>query len=146
MEDHTVTVLRIGEDLPATRSVQRIPVSSTHISFKAAVTARAVIARLTQGPQRIVPAMTAIAKTGQNDLPNTSTVCDSNGCDRNVRDGRVMVLFCPLRLNFAVQCISRKELSQPRHSNLPGRRSARQWWGTRNPPNLPAILSRIVTM
>jgi hypothetical protein len=87
VEDHAMEVLRVGQDTPGDRSSGwRV----AHSSLRAKVTAIAVIAKLTQGPQSIAPAITVMAKRGQNDLPNTCPVCD-----RNVCDGRVMVRSCP---------------------------------------------------
>jgi hypothetical protein len=51
-----------------------------HHNLKAAFTATMVIARLTHGPHNIVPAITANAKSGQNDLPSKSPVSDRNPC------------------------------------------------------------------
>src|SRR5277367_974596 len=90
VKDHAMEVLRVGQDAPPDRSSRSSGWRVAHNSLKARVTASAVIAKLTQGPQSIAPAITVMAKRGQNDLPNTCPVCD-----RNVCDGRVMVRSCP---------------------------------------------------
>jgi hypothetical protein len=43
-----------------------------------------VTARLTHGPQRITPAIIAIARRGKNDLPKSSRVCDRDLCARRI--------------------------------------------------------------
>jgi hypothetical protein len=114
MEDHAVPVLGVGENAPTAEREAPAAFSPIHSNLKATVIARTVIAKLTQGPQSITPAMTAIAKRGQNDLPNTSRVCD-----RNLRGRRLRVRSFPSRFRFAVQGISgRKELPAPRDWDL----------------------------
>jgi hypothetical protein len=121
MEDQAVPVLRIGENAPAANRGQGISLISAQSNLKAAVTVRTVIARLTQGPQSIAPAMTAIANRGQNDLANISAVCDRKLCG-----GRVMPRSFLFKLSFAVQCMNgRKDGQRPgawicRASNLRG--------------------------
>lgn len=92
-------VLGVGENTPAAKHCRGIALLSVHNSLKAAVTASTVIAKLTHGPQRIAPAMTTIAKSGQNDLPKARPACDRNVCGR-----RLMLRSCPLRfaLSFNV--------------------------------------------
>ena len=91
MEDHAVAVLGIGENAPSAERGCRIALILAHNNLKAAVTASAVMAKLTQGPQSITLAITTIAKSGQNDLPNTRAASEKNAGDDNVRDRRVMV-------------------------------------------------------
>lgn len=81
MKGYAVPVLGIGENAPTARRSRGVALISGHINLKAAATAATVIAKLTQGPQSIAPAMTTIAKRGQNDLPKASPVCDRNVCD-----------------------------------------------------------------
>jgi hypothetical protein len=64
----------------------------SHKNLKAAATVTTVIPKLTQGPQSIAPAITAIANNGQKDLPSTSPVRD-----KNVRFGRVIGTLSSLK-------------------------------------------------
>jgi hypothetical protein len=61
------------------------------------------MAKLTHGPQSIAPAITTIAKNGQNDLPSTSPVRNKNECKKNVCAGPVMVRSVRLRFSLVVQ-------------------------------------------
>lgn len=97
MEGHTVPVLGMGENAPTVHRRKGIGRISTHKNLNAADIARTVTAKLTQGPQSIVPAMITIAKSGKNDLPKTSRVCDKNACDR-----RLMLRSFPLRFSYAM--------------------------------------------
>src|ERR1700735_266183 len=95
VKGHAVPVLGMGENTPGAEHCRAIALLSVHNSLKAAVTANTVIAKLTHGPQRIAPAMTTIAKSGQNDLPKASPARD-----RNVPGRRLMLRSCPLRSLF----------------------------------------------
>ena len=75
VEDDAVAVLRIGEKVAATRRGHRRAWIGAHNNFIAAITATTVMAKLTQGPQSMTPAMTASAKSGQKDLPTSSPAC-----------------------------------------------------------------------
>lgn len=88
VENYTVPVLRIGQNPPAAGRCHGIATRDTHNNLSAAATATAVIAKLTHGPQRIAPAIIAIAKNGQNDRPNTNAVCVRNPFDALDADGR----------------------------------------------------------
>jgi len=81
MESHAVPVLRMGENAPTARRRCTAGLSA-QINLNAAVTASTATAKLTQGPQSIVPAMTAIAKRGKNDLPSTTLIFERNPSDR----------------------------------------------------------------
>jgi hypothetical protein len=81
MEGNAVPVLGMGEDMPATRLLC-VPRLSAQISLNAAVIATAVIAKLTQGPQSIAPAMIVNAKRGKNDLPSTCLVFEEKPGNR----------------------------------------------------------------
>jgi len=116
VEDYAVRVLGIGQNAPAAERGRSIAFRSVHNNLKAAVTASTVIAKLTQGPQSIAPAITTIAKRGQNDLPKANPVCDRNVCDR-----RLMLRCFPLR--FALRC---KVLATEKNCRRPGRESAHQ--------------------
>ena len=94
MENDAVPVLRMGKNTPPTRRLC-IPRLSAQISLNAAATATTVIARLTHGPQSIAPAMTVIAKSGNNDLPSTCLVFEKRRCDR-----RPMLCSFPLRFGW----------------------------------------------
>jgi hypothetical protein len=70
--------------------------------------------KLTQGPQSMTPAMTAMAKSGQNDLPTSSPACATNECggnvsDENVRDTRGMLRSVPLSLDFKERATYQQE-------------------------------------
>lgn len=78
MEDYTVSVLRMSKNAPTAQRRRAIALISTHKYLIAAPSARAVITKLTQGPQRTEPTMRVIAKKGQNDLAKTSPACDRN--------------------------------------------------------------------
>jgi len=78
MEDHAVLVLGVGENAPTAQRGCAIVRISTHQNLIAALSASTVIAKLTQGPQSIVPTMIAIARSGKNDLPITRPVCNRN--------------------------------------------------------------------
>jgi len=107
-------ILGVGENAPTTERDAPAASRPTHNDLIAKVIATTVIAKLTQGPQSMTPAITAIAKRGANDLPNTSPVCD-----RNVFSRRPRVRSFPLRFIFTVQCIgSRKEPPAPPGWNL----------------------------
>jgi len=77
MERYAMPVLGMGqkETTSCRLCVQRL---STHNSFRAAVTAAAVTARLIQGPQSAAPRMITIAKSGKNDRPRARRVCSRN--------------------------------------------------------------------
>jgi hypothetical protein len=98
-----------------------------HNNFIAAITATTVMAKLTQGPQSMTPAMTASAKSGQKDLPTSSPACATNecggnACDKNVRDTRVMLRSVPLSLNFKERATYQQEgTMMPRLGDQPGR-------------------------
>lgn len=64
MKDHAVLVLGMGENAPTAQRRRAIAFISTHKNLNAALIARTVIARLTQGPQRVVPTMMASARKG----------------------------------------------------------------------------------
>lgn len=91
MESDAVPVLRMGENTPTIRC-PRMPRLSAQISLNAAATAATVTARLTHGPQSIAPAITAIAKSGKNDLPSARLVLEKKPWDT-----RPMLRSFPLR-------------------------------------------------
>jgi hypothetical protein len=78
MEEYAVQVLRMGEDAPIAQCGLAGASISTHKNLNAALSARTVIAKLTQGPQSIAPTMIVIARRGKKDLPITSPVCNRN--------------------------------------------------------------------
>jgi hypothetical protein len=94
MENDAVPVLRMGENTPPTRHLCMSGVSA-QISLSAAATAITVTAKLTHGPQSIAPAITAIAKSGKNDLPSTCLAFE-----RKPSDGRPMLRSFPLRFSW----------------------------------------------
>jgi hypothetical protein len=82
MEGHAVPVLRMGENAPTAHRRRCITRLFAQINLNAAATARTVTAKLTHGPQSVVPPMTTIAKNGKNDLPSTSLIFERNPWDR----------------------------------------------------------------
>src|SRR5450432_161505 len=82
MKRHAMPVLRIGQDAPAAQHHWGDEGLRIQISLNATAMAKAVIPRLTHGPQSMAPAMIVIAKSGKNDLPRTSLALDRNACDR----------------------------------------------------------------
>ena len=109
MEEYAVQVLGVGKNTPTTERDAGAAFGRAHNSLIAKIIATTVIAKLTQGPHSIAPAMTAIAKRGTNDLPKTSPVCDRSACRRWPR-----VCSFPVRFAFMVRCIgSEKELPAP---------------------------------
>jgi len=112
----------------------------THNHLIATVTVRTVIAKLTQGPQSAAPAMTPIAKRGQNDRPNTSPISDRNVCGRIL-----MVRSFPLKFSFVVQCSQERTVSAPGPVSAGSANGEAMAWETRDEPNFPAILPRTVT-
>lgn len=89
MKDHAEQVLSISKNAPAPERGRGIELSSIQNDLNATVTIIAVIAKLTQGPQIIVPAMSMIAEIRKNDLAKISPICDTNLCDRR----RICELF-----------------------------------------------------
>lgn len=81
MENHTVPVLRISQHAPTIRA-RCMGRRSAQISLNTAATATTVTPKLTQGPQSIMPAISAIAKIGKNERPITTVVLEKNSCHR----------------------------------------------------------------
>src|SRR5271155_3042617 len=99
MEYHAMQILGVGENAPTTERDAPAASRPPHNDLIAKVIATTVIAKLTQGPQSMTPAMTAIAKRGANDLPKTNPVCEISVFGRRPR-----LRSFPLRFIFTAQC------------------------------------------
>ncbi len=104
MENYTVPILRISQNAPAIRD-RCLGRRSAQISLNTAATARTVTAKLTHGPQSIVPAITAIAKRGKNDLPTKSVVFERDSCHRRpmLRSPEIQLYIYPEQRTDAVR-------------------------------------------
>jgi hypothetical protein len=80
MEGYAMPVLRMSKNAPTAHRSRHMTRCSVQMDLKAVPTARTVSAKLAHGPQSIAPAMTAIARSGKNDLPATSLVLERNSC------------------------------------------------------------------
>jgi len=111
-----VRILRVRENAATARRRRDAALLPGHINLRAAITASTVIAKLTQGPQSIAPAITTIAKRGQNDLPSASRLCDRNACERSL-----ILRFFPLRfaLQRAYVASARPICVWPQHASRP---------------------------
>lgn len=104
MENYTVPVLRISQNAPTIRA-RCMARCSAQISLNTAATATTVTPKLTQGPQSIVPAISAIPQRGKNERPITSVVIETNSCHRRPmsRSPQIQLYIYPEQRTDAVR-------------------------------------------